>query len=86
MRLRPPLPESPVKLFFYRNGKKGYWNALLSTNTALNAYEAYKRAIEVSFAEAFHFDLDAMMRAIINNNIKELNAVRRAFETLQPAA
>ncbi|MDD7128408.1 MAG: hypothetical protein PUH91_06240 [Prevotella sp.] len=82
---------TPVKLFFYRNGKKGDWNALLSTNTALNAYEAYKRysmhwAIEVSFAEAFHFDQDERMRAIINNNNKELNAVRRAFEALQPAA
>ena len=51
VRLQPPLSEPPVKLFFYRNGKKGYWNALLSINTALNAYEAYKRAIEVSFAD-----------------------------------
>lgn len=33
---------TPVKLFFYRNGRKGEWNALLSTNTALGAYEAYK--------------------------------------------
>lgn len=82
---------TPVKLFFYRYGKKGDWNALPSTNTALNAYEAYKIysmrwAIEVSFAEAFHFDQDEMMRAIINNNNKELNAVRRALEALQPAA
>jgi Transposase DDE domain. len=159
---------APVKLFFYRNGRKGEWNALLSTNTALNAYEAYKIysmrwAIEVSFAEAkrllnlgkcqcrdfasqiasislcmlqynilgyvkryesyetiggvfrdvtqasveltvtekiwgilveviqtiaeaFNFDQDEMMRAIINNNNKELNAVRRAFEALQMAA
>lgn len=66
-------------------------NALLSTNTALGAYEAYKIysmrwAIEVSFAEAFNFDQDEMMRAIINNNNKELNAVRRAFEALQLAA
>ena len=37
-------------------------------------------------AEAFRFDQDEMMRAIINNNNKELNAVRRAFEALQPAA
>ncbi len=159
---------TPVKLFFYRNGRKGEWNALLSTNTALGAYEAYKIysmrwAIEVSFAEAkrllnlgkcqcrdfasqiasislcmlqynilgyvkryesyetiggvfrdvtqasveltvtekiwgilmeviqtiaeaFNFDQDEMMRAIINNNNKELNAVRRAFEALQLAA
>ena len=39
-----------------------------------------------TIAEAFHFDQDAMMRAIINNNNKELNAVRRAFEALQQAA
>ena len=159
---------TPVKLFFYRNGRKGEWNALLSTNTALGAYEAYKIysmrwAIEVSFAEAkrllnlgkcqcrdfasqiasislcmlqynilgyvkryesyetiggvfrdvtqasveltvtekiwgilmeviqtiaeaFNFDQDEMMRAIINNNNKELNAVRKAFEALQLAA
>ncbi len=32
---------TPVKLFFYRNGRKGDWNALLSINTALGAYEAY---------------------------------------------
>ena len=37
-------------------------------------------------AEAFRFDQDEMMRAIINNNNKELNAVRRAFGALQPAA
>ena len=48
---------TPVKLFFYRNGKNGEWNALLSTNTALSAYEAYKIysirwAIEVAFSEA----------------------------------
>ena len=165
---------TPIKLFFYRNGKKGEWNALLSTNTARGAYEAYKIysrrwAIEVSFAEAkrllnlgkcqcrdfasqiasislcmlqyntlgyvkryesyetiggvfrdvtqasveltvtekiygilmgalqtiaeaFHFNKDEMMRAIINNNNnnnnnnKELNAVRRPFESLQLAA
>lgn len=34
---------TPVKLFFYRNGKKGDWNALLSKNTVLGAYEAYKK-------------------------------------------
>ncbi|MBP5333970.1 MAG: hypothetical protein J6Y66_07360, partial [Bacteroidales bacterium] len=39
-----------------------------------------------TIAEAFHFDKDEMMRAIINNNNKELNAVRRAFEALQLAA
>ena len=39
-----------------------------------------------TIAYAFHFDQDEMLRAIINNNNKELNAVRRAFETLQPAA
>ena len=39
-----------------------------------------------TIAQAFHFDQDEMMRAIINNNNKELNAVRRAFEALQPAA
>ena len=39
-----------------------------------------------AIAQAFHFDQDEMMRAIINNNNKELNAVRRAFEALQPAA
>ena len=33
-------------------------------------------------AEAFRFDQDEMMRAIINNNNKELNAVRMAFEAL----
>ena len=39
-----------------------------------------------TIAEAFYFDRDEMMCAIINNNNKELNAVRRAFEALQPAA
>ena len=39
-----------------------------------------------AIAEAFNFDQDEMMRAIINNNNKELNAVRRAFEALQLAA
>ena len=39
-----------------------------------------------TIAEAFRFDQDEMMRAIINNKNKELNAVRRAFEALQPAA
>ena len=39
-----------------------------------------------TIAEAFNFDQDEMMRAIINNNNKELNAVRKAFEALQLAA
>ena len=39
-----------------------------------------------TIAEAFHFNQAEMMRAIINNNNKELNAVRRAFEALQSAA
>ena len=39
-----------------------------------------------TIAKAFHFDRDEMMRAIINSNNKELNAVRRAFGALQPAA
>ena len=159
---------TPVKLFFYRNGRKGEWNALLSTNTALGAYEAYKIysmrwSIEVAFseakrllnlgkcqcrdfasqiasislcmlqynilgyvkryesyetiggvfrdvtqasveltvtekiwgilmevlqtiAEAFNFDQDEMMRAIINNKDKELAALRRAADALQLAA
>ena len=42
--------------------------------------------VHQTIAPAFHFDQDEMMRAIINNNNKELNAVRRAFEALQPAA
>ena len=47
---------APAKLFFYRYGKKGQWNALLSTNTALDAYQAYKIysmrwSIEVAFHE-----------------------------------
>ena len=33
-------------------------------------------------AEAFNFDQDEMMHAIIHNNNKELNDVRRAFEAL----
>ena len=37
-------------------------------------------------ADAFNFDQDEMMRAIINNNNKILRAVRRAFEALQLAA
>lgn len=162
------LDGTPVKLFFYRNGRKGDWNALLSTNTVLGAFEAYKIysmrwSIEVSFseakrllnlgkcqcrdfasqiasvslcmlqynilgcvkryesyetigglfrevtkssveltvtekiwgiimevlqtlAEAFSFDRDEMMRAIINNNNNELIAVRRAMLALQSAA
>ena len=39
-----------------------------------------------AIAEDFHFNQDEMMRAIMNNNNKELNAVRRAFEALQLAA
>ena len=39
-----------------------------------------------TIAEAFRFDQDEMMRAIIHNHNKELNAVRRAFGALQPAA
>ena len=39
-----------------------------------------------TIAEAFNFDQDEMMRVIINNNNKELNAVRRAFEALHLAA
>ena len=39
-----------------------------------------------TIAEDFRFDQDEMMRAIINNNNKELNAVRRAFDALLPAA
>ena len=39
-----------------------------------------------TIAEAFHFDQDEGMRAIINNNNKEFNAVRRTFEALQQAA
>ena len=37
-------------------------------------------------ADAFSFDQEEMMRAVINNNNKELRAVRRAFEALQLAA
>lgn len=32
----------PVKLFFYRFGRKGEWKALLSTDTALTPYKAYQ--------------------------------------------
>lgn len=46
----------PVKLFFYRYGRKGEWKALLSTNTALTPYKAYqiytmRWSVEVSFHE-----------------------------------
>ncbi len=34
--------------------------------------------------ESFHFDQDEMMRAIIDNNNKELHTARRAFKALQP--
>jgi len=37
-------------------------------------------------ADAFGFDQEEMMRAVINNKNKELRAVRRAFEALQLAA
>ena len=37
-------------------------------------------------ADAFSFDQEEMMWAVINNNNKELRAVRRAFEALQLAA
>ena len=37
-------------------------------------------------ADAFSFDQEEMMRAVINNNNKELRAVRRAFEALQLVA
>lgn len=45
-----------VKLFFYRFGRKGVWNALLSTDTKLTPYKAYqiysmRWAIEVVFHE-----------------------------------
>ena len=39
-----------------------------------------------TIAEAFNFDQDEMMREIIKNNNKELNAFRRSFEALQFAA
>ena len=38
-----------------------------------------------TIAEVFHFYQDEMMRAIINNNNKELNAVRRASKALRTA-
>lgn len=46
----------PVKLFFYRFGRKGVWKALLSTDTNLTPYKAYQTysmrwSIEVSFHE-----------------------------------
>jgi len=46
----------PVKLFFYRFGRKGKWKALLSTDTILTPYKAYqiysmRWSIEVSFHE-----------------------------------
>ena len=45
-----------VKLFFYRFGRKGEWKALLSTDTSLTPYKAYKIysmrwSIEVTFHE-----------------------------------
>lgn len=46
----------PVKLFFCKRGKHGNWNGLLTTNTELDFFEAYRIysmrwAIEVSFNE-----------------------------------
>lgn len=46
----------PVRLFFCRIGKHGKWNGLLTTNTELNFFEAYRIyamrwCIEVSFEE-----------------------------------
>ena len=46
----------PVKLFFCRRGKHGNWNGLLSTDTSLGFFEAYKIyamrwSIEVCFSE-----------------------------------
>ena len=38
-----------------------------------------------TIAEAFNFDQNEMMRAIINNNDKELAALRRAADALQLA-
>jgi len=45
-----------VKLFFCKRGRKGNWNAFLTTNTKLDFFEAYRIyamrwAIEVCFAE-----------------------------------
>lgn len=48
--------DKPVKLFFYRFGRKGEWKALLSTDTSLTPFKAYqiysmRWSIEVSFHE-----------------------------------
>lgn len=45
-----------IRIFFCKRGRKGAWNAFLSTNTELNYFEAYRIysmrwAIEVCFAE-----------------------------------
>ena len=45
-----------IRIFFCRRGRKGAWNAFLSTNTQLDFFEAYRIysmrwAIEVCFAE-----------------------------------
>ena len=50
------LAGMPVKLFFCKRGKHGNWNGLLTTNTELDFFEAYRIysmrwAIEVSFNE-----------------------------------
>jgi Transposase DDE domain. len=48
--------DMPVKLFFYRFGRKGEWKALLSTDTSLTPLKAYqiyamRWSIEVCFHE-----------------------------------
>lgn len=45
-----------IRIFFCKRGRKGTWNAFLSTNTELNFFEAYRIysmrwAIEVCFSE-----------------------------------
>ena len=45
-----------IRIFFCKRGRKGTWNAFLSTNTGLNFFEAYRIysmrwAIEVCFSE-----------------------------------
>ena len=46
----------------------------------------FRKYVKTKKAEVEISEKDEMMRAIINNNNKELNAVRRAFEALQQAA
>ena len=31
-----------IRIFFCKRGRKGTWNAFLSTNTGLNFFEAYR--------------------------------------------